>query len=137
MLTWLKSLFGGKPEPAPVDPERLNTLAVIEAYRQFIAGKPSVVQETGELPHPKTEISKALRSELTDALHARDWERYDRLKADSIMLTNFQDLAACKLRNQAPETVMISEVRLLMTELDDMAMRLGQPADAAAPGTGG
>lgn len=141
MLNWLKRLIAPATPPAetapqPVaapaapSPERQAALDVIEVYRQFLVGKYSVVQDSTALPHPKTDIQRALRGEIRAALEARDWTAYDKLKADAIMLTNFQDFGLCKAREQAPETVMVSEVRLLMTELDDMAMRLGQPTSA-------
>jgi hypothetical protein len=137
VLTWFKRLIAPAPpapEPAPVppplSPERQAAQALVEAFREFAAGKYQVVQDSTALPHPKGELQRAIRGELRAALEARDWAAYDRLKADAIMLTNFQDFGLCKAREQAPETVMVSEVRLLMTELDDMAMRLGEPPAA-------
>lgn len=141
MLTWLKRFIAPAPfapEPAPtpppLTPERQAAQALVEAFRRFAAGKYSVVQDSAALPHPKAELQRAFRGELRAALEARDWAAYDRLKADAIMLTNFQDFGLCKAREQAPETVMISEVRLLMTELDDMAMRLGEATAAGDNG---
>jgi hypothetical protein len=72
-------------------------------------------------------LVETLRQEVWEALNLRDFKRYDRLKDAWIMLCNFQDADGCRARGQAPETVMISEVRLLLTELDDMAARLGPP----------
>jgi hypothetical protein len=136
VLSWLKRLVAPAPPapapaPPPLAPERQAAQALVEAFRQFAAGKYSVVQDAAALPHPKAELQRAFRGELRAALEARDWTAYDKLKADAIMLTNFQDFALCKAREQGPETVMVSEVRLLMTELDDMAMRLGEPTAAA------
>jgi hypothetical protein len=144
VFTWLKRLIAPAPpapEPAPAPPplsaERQAAQALAEAFHQFVADKYSVVQDSKALPHPKADLQRALRGELRAALEARDWPAYDRLKADAIMLTNFQDFGLCKAREQSPETVMVSEVRLLMTELDDMAMRLGEPPAALRTGGAG
>jgi hypothetical protein len=144
VFTWLKRLIAPAPpapEPAPAPPplsaERQAAQALAEAFHQFAADKYSVVQDSKGLPHPKADLQRALRGELRAALEARDWPAYDRLKADAIMLTNFQDFGLCKAREQSPETVMVSEVRLLMTELDDMAMRLGEPPAALRTGGAG
>jgi hypothetical protein len=127
VLEWLKRKLRGAP--TPVSPEQRDQRAALEDYCRFIAGRPSLVAEEKELPHPKPMLVGTLRQEIWEALNQRDFKRYDRLKDAWIMLCNFQDGDDCRARGQAPETVMISEVRLLLTELDDMAARLG-PAKA-------
>ncbi len=127
MLEWLKRRWRGST--ATVTPEQRNQRAALDDYCRFIAGRPSLVAEEKELPHPKPLLVETLRKEVWEALNQRDFKRYDRLKDAWIMLCNFQDADDCRGRGQAPETVMISEVRLLLTELDDMAARLG-PAKA-------
>jgi hypothetical protein len=127
VLEWLKRKLRGAP--TTVSPEQRDQRAALEDYCRFIAGRPSLVAEEKELPHPKSMLVGTLRQEIWEALNQRDFKRYDRLKDAWIMLCNFQDGDDCRARGQAPETVMISEVRLLLTELDDMAARLG-PAKA-------
>jgi hypothetical protein len=127
VLDWLKRKWRGAT--APVTPEQRDQRAALEDYHRFIVGRPSLVAEAKELPHPKPMLVEALRKEVWEALNERDFKRYDRLKEAWIMLCNFQDGDDCRANGQAPETVMISEVRLLLTELDDMAGRLG-PAKA-------
>jgi hypothetical protein len=125
VLEWLKRKLRGST--AAVTPEQPDQRAALDAYCRFIAGRPSLVAEEKELPHPKPMLVETLRQEVWEALNLRDFKRYDRLKDAWIMLCNFQDADGCRARGQAPETVMISEVRLLLTELDDMAARLGPP----------
>ena len=125
MLEWLKRKLRGPT--AAVTPEQRDQQAALDDYCRFIAGRPSLVAEEKELPHPKPMLVETLRREIREALDRRDFERYDRLKDAWIMLCNFQDGDDCRARGQAPETVMISEVRLLLTELDDMAAKLGPP----------
>jgi len=127
VLEWLKRKWRGPT--ATVTPEQRDQRAALDDYCRFIAGRPSLVAEEKELPHPKPMLVETLRKEIWEALNARDFKRYDRLKDAWIMLCNFQDADDCRARGQAPATVMISEVRLLLTELDDMAARLG-PAKA-------
>jgi hypothetical protein len=125
VLEWLKRKWRGSN--AAVTPEQRDQRAALDDYCRFIAGRPSLVAEEKELPHPKPMLIEMLRREVWEALSRRDFQRYDRLKDAWIMLCNFQDADDCRTRGQAPETVMISEVRLLLTELDDMAARLGPP----------
>ena len=125
MLEWLKRKLGGAP--VKVSPEQRDQRAALDDYCRFIVGRPSLVAEERELPHPKDMLVGTLRQEVREALNRRDFKRYDRLKDAWIMLCNFQDGDDCRGRGQAPETVMISEVRLLLTELDDMAAKLGPP----------
>jgi hypothetical protein len=125
VLEWLKRKLRGPT--AAVTPEQRDQRAALDDYCRFIAGRPSLVAEEKELPHPKPMLVETLRREIREALDRRDFERYDRLKDAWIMLCNFQDGDDCRARGQAPETVMISEVRLLLTELDDMAAKLGPP----------
>ena len=125
VLAWLKRKLRG--ESVPVPREARDGRAALEDYCRFIAGRPSLVAEEKELPHPKPLLVGTLREEVWAALVRRDFKRYDRLKEAWIMLCNFQDADGCRARGQAPETVMISEVRLLLTELDDMAAGLGPP----------
>jgi hypothetical protein len=125
VLEWVKRKLRGST--AAVTPEQRDQRAALDAYCRFIAGRPSLVAEEKELPHPKPMLVETLRQEVWEALNLRDFKRYDRLKDAWIMLCNFQDADGCRARGQAPETVMISEVRLLLTELDDMAARLGPP----------
>jgi hypothetical protein len=125
VLEWLKRKLGGAPVMVP--PEQRDQRAALDDYCRFIVGRPSLVAEEKELPHQKSMLVETLRREVWDALDQRDFKRYDRLKDAWIMLCNFQDGDDCRARGQAPETVMISEVRLLLTELDDMAAKLGPP----------
>jgi hypothetical protein len=125
VLDWLKRKLRG--EPAAVEPDRRDRRAALDDYCRFIAGRPSLLAAEHELPHPKPLLVETLREEVGAALNRRDFKRYDRLKEAWIMLCNYQDADACRARGQAPETVMISEVRLLLTELDDMAAGLGPP----------
>ena len=126
MLDWLKRTLRLKPE----EPDVRDRQALIDSYCRFIAGRASLLAEEKELPKPKPMLVAALREDVRAALRNRDWKRYDRLKEAWIMLCNFQDGEGCRSRGQAPETVMISEVRLLLTELDDMAAALGPPAQS-------
>jgi hypothetical protein len=125
MLAWLKRRLRG--ESGAAEPEARDRRAALDDYCRFIVGRPSLVAEEKELPHPKPVLVETLREEIKAALGRRDFKRYDRLKEAWIMLCNFQDADGCRDRGQAPETVMISEVRMLLTELDDMAARLGPP----------
>ena len=125
MLEWLKRRWRGST--ATVTPEQRDQRAALDDYCRFITGRPSLVAGEQELPHPKPMLVETLRKEVWEALNRRDFKRYDRLKDAWIMLCNFQDADDCRARGQAPETVMISEVRLLLTELDDMAAKLGPP----------
>jgi hypothetical protein len=125
VLDWLKRRLRGEARAA--EPEARGRRAALDDYCRFIAGRPSLVAAEKELPHPKPMLVETLRKEVWEALNQRDFKRYDRLKDAWIMLCNFQDGDDCRSRGQAPETVMISEVRLLLTELDDMAARLGPP----------
>jgi hypothetical protein len=125
VLTWLKRKLRGESGAAP--PEARDRRAALDDYCRFIVGRPSLVAEEKELPHPKPFLVETLREEVAAALGRRDFKRYDQLKEAWIMLCNFQDGDGCRARGQAPETVMISEVRLLLTELDDMAAGLGPP----------
>ena len=123
MLAWLKRSTGqieGAARPAR------DRRAALDDYCRFIVGRPSLLAAE-RLPHPKPVLVETLREEIKAALGRRDFKRYDRLKEAWIMLCNFQDADGCRDRGQAPETVMISEVRMLLTELDDMAARLGPP----------
>jgi hypothetical protein len=128
VLEWLRRKLrresGASGTATPVARDRR---AALEDYCRFIAGRPSLLAEEKELPHPKPMLVETLREEVGAALGRRDFKRYDRLKDAWIMLCNFQDADGCRARGQAPETVMISEVRLLLTELDDMAAGLGPP----------
>jgi hypothetical protein len=123
VLDWLKRRLRGEARAA--EPEARGRRAALDDYCRFIAGRPSLLAEEKELPHPKPLLVETLREEVGAALGRRDFKRYDRLKEAWIMLCNFQDADGCRARGQAPETVMISEVRLLLTELDDMAAGLG------------
>jgi hypothetical protein len=125
MLAWLKRRLRG--EAGAAGPEARDRHAALDDYCRFVAGRPSLLAEEKELPHPKPLLVETLRAEIKAALVRRDFKRYDRLKEAWIMLCNFQDADGCRARGQAPETVMISEVRLLLTELDDMAAGLGPP----------
>jgi hypothetical protein len=125
VLAWLRRKWRG--ESSAARPEARDRRAALDDYCRFIAGRPSLLAEEKELPHPKPLLVETLRQEVRAALGRRDFKRYDRLKEAWIMLCNFQDADGCRVRGQAPETVMISEVRLLLTELDDMAAGLGPP----------
>ena len=128
MLEWLRRKLRREPGASgTAAPEARDRRAALEDSCRFIAGRPSLVAEEQELPHPKPMLVETLRKEVWEALNRRDFKRYDRLKDAWIMLCNFQDADDCRARGQAPETVMISEVRLLLTELDDMAAGLGPP----------
>jgi hypothetical protein len=128
VLEWLRrKLRGESGMSGTATPELRDRRAALEDYCLFIAGRPSLLAEEKELPHPKPMLVATLREEVGAALGRRDFKRYDRLKDAWIMLCNFQDADGCRARGQAPETVMISEVRLLLTELDDMAAGLGPP----------
>jgi|SRR5689334_24504694 hypothetical protein len=131
VLEWLKRRWQGEARSA--EPDARGSRAALDDYCRFIVGRPSLLAEEKELPHPKPLLVETLRREVGAALGRRDFKRYDRLKEAWIMLCNFQDGDGCRARGQAPETVMISEVRLLLTELDDMAAGLG-PAPPKAQG---